>query len=88
MVLGVFLFFSIPFFVSFFFMFNNFMSVLIILENFNLLLLCILVLSSLFYVCSVSFIVVLSVLTIEVLFGLLLITSSWNINSLGDFFVL
>nr|UKO83487.1 NADH dehydrogenase subunit 4L [Paradiplozoon hemiculteri] len=88
MILSALLFFSFPFFIGFCFMFNNFMSVIIILENFNILLLFILSVSSLSYVGSVSFVVLLCVLTVEVLFGLLLVTSSWSINSLGDFFVI
>nr|AYE40101.1 NADH dehydrogenase subunit 4L [Paradiplozoon opsariichthydis] len=88
MILSTLLFFALPFFIGFCFMFNNFMSVIIILENFNILLLFVMGLSSLSYAGSVSFVVLLCILTIEVLFGLLLITSSWSINSLGDFFIL
>nr|AYE40113.1 NADH dehydrogenase subunit 4L [Eudiplozoon sp. DZ-2018] len=82
------LFFLFPLLVSFIFVFNSFLNVLIILENFNLLLL----FSIAFFLFDlgggVNFIFVLCVLTIEVLFGLVLINSIWCLNSIFDVFII
>nr|YP_010285379.1 NADH dehydrogenase subunit 4L [Eudiplozoon nipponicum]UKQ56154.1 NADH dehydrogenase subunit 4L [Eudiplozoon nipponicum]WET59141.1 NADH dehydrogenase subunit 4l [Eudiplozoon nipponicum]WET59153.1 NADH dehydrogenase subunit 4l [Eudiplozoon nipponicum]WET59165.1 NADH dehydrogenase subunit 4l [Eudiplozoon nipponicum]WET59177.1 NADH dehydrogenase subunit 4l [Eudiplozoon nipponicum] len=82
------LFFLLPLLVGFIFVFNSFLNVLIVLENFNLLLLFSVAYFLLSFGGGVNFIFVLCILTIEVLFGLVLINSIWCLNSIYDVFII
>nr|YP_004891182.1 NADH dehydrogenase subunit 4L [Polylabris halichoeres]AEB55009.1 NADH dehydrogenase subunit 4L [Polylabris halichoeres] len=73
---------------SFLFLIGNFLNLLIILENLNVLLL-----FSCFNLWENSdfvylFLVLLVLMTMEVSIGLVIVCSIWNLNSLNDIFIL
>nr|YP_005351102.1 NADH dehydrogenase subunit 4L [Pseudochauhanea macrorchis]AEO93251.1 NADH dehydrogenase subunit 4L [Pseudochauhanea macrorchis] len=81
------LFFSIVFF-SLLINFGNFLSILIVLENFNVLLLLSCICLSCIDSSLLIFTCIVVILTIEVCYGLVIVCRLWNSNSLNDTFIL
>nr|AFD18230.1 NADH dehydrogenase subunit 4L [Neomazocraes dorosomatis] len=82
LILGFFIFIVF----SFFFIFGNFLNLLIIMENINILMLlsCNVFLNDYYFV----FLGILVLMTIEVSLGLVIVCQLWSTNSLSDIFIL
>nr|YP_010155310.1 NADH dehydrogenase subunit 4L [Heterobothrium okamotoi]QQX28224.1 NADH dehydrogenase subunit 4L [Heterobothrium okamotoi] len=74
--------------VSFLFILGNFLSVLMVLENMNIIALLAFFLSHSSGVGYSVFLVILVIMTLEVSVGLALACCLWNVNSLDDMFLL
>nr|YP_010536423.1 NADH dehydrogenase subunit 4L [Hexostoma thynni]UYC28901.1 NADH dehydrogenase subunit 4L [Hexostoma thynni] len=82
------IFFCLVVLVSFFFNRGTFMHVLIVLENFNVIVLFQSFLVDTALSSYTLFLVVLVIMTLEVSYGLVIVCQLWNLNGLDDLFML